>query len=125
MTAGEEAARSALAESVERNRADVQLAHETVEVVRGVLRQEMRDAVAEGIAMAMTDENAERFWVKGFEVAQQQAKKRLRDGAGDLVLGGLRGLFKWGSMVVIALAFAYYVGGWSLVKTVWAAFNKG
>lgn len=101
------------------------LTEESRLLLAAMLRDEMRLAVAEGIAAAMTEENAERFWRKGFEVAQVEAKKRLREGAGDLVLGGLRGLLKWGSMAAVLVAFAYYVGGWTLAKAVWTAISTG
>lgn len=129
MSAGEEAARAALGEDVERQRSQVEMLHGSRELLTSILRNELRDevriGVAEGITAAMTDEAAERFWVKGFEVAQKQAKQRLRDGAGDLALGALRGLLKWGSYALLTLAFAYYVGGWTLAKAVWTTIKQG
>lgn len=121
MAGGEDAARAGLGASVERNKGQVAMTEESRLILAAMLRDEMRVAVAEGIAAAMSEENAERFWKKGFEVAQAEAKKRLREGAGDLVLGGVRGLLKWGSMVTVLVAFAYYLGGWAAAKAVWAA----
>lgn len=117
---GAEAAAAALRESVNRNRAQQEIVEESRLLLVSVIRTEMRDAIREGILASLTDEAAERFWNKGFEVAQVQARQRLRDGAGDLVIGALKGLFKWGSMAVVLLAFAYYVGGWTLLKAVGA-----
>jgi hypothetical protein len=125
MTAGEEAARHGLGESVHKNRAQMEMTQESRALLASMVREEMRTAVTEGITAALTDENAERFWNKGFEVAQKQAKRRLREGAGDLVIGGVRGLVKWGGGAVVVLGFAYYVGGWQLVKTVWSTIMKG
>jgi len=131
-TAAEEQAGAALKASAAINAGQQAITDESRVLLAGLLRDEMRVAVAEGVAAAapailaaVSEEAMERFWAKGFEVAQKQAKKRLRDGAGDLVLSGLRGLLKWGSMVVILLAFAYWVGGWALAKVIWTAITKG
>ena len=95
------------------------------QLLADLLEKRMRAAVKAGIADAMTDENADRFWTKGFEVAQRESRKRLRNAAGDLVIGGMRGLVKWGSMVFVMLAFAYYIGGGAMFKAAWTALTKG
>jgi hypothetical protein len=129
MSAAEDAVRAGMADDVERQRDQIEMLHGSRELLTSILRNELRDevriGVSEGITAAMTDEAAERFWAKGFEVAQKQAKQRLRDGAGDLALGALRGLFKWGSYALLTLAFAYYVGGWTLAKAAWTAIKQG
>jgi hypothetical protein len=121
---GAEAAAAALRESVAQNKRQQEVVEESrllmLSLIRSEMKEAVQDAVRQGILASMTDEAAERFWNKGFEVAQLQARKRLRDGAGDLVIGALKGLFKWGSMAVVLLAFAYYVGGWTLLKAVGA-----
>lgn len=122
MTSAEEAA-AALRASKSINYGQQALTEESRLLLAAMLRDEMRMAVAEGISAALTDENAERFWVKGFEVAQRESRKKLRNAAGELVIGGLRGLLKWGSMAIVLLAFAWYVGGFAMVKAVWAAIK--
>lgn len=117
MSAGEKAARDALRESVEHNRTEVKLASETIRLLTAGVRQEVSDGVAEGIVRAMTDENAERFWLKGFEIAQTQAANR----AGWLVLGGLKRVF---GISVIVLA-VYLFAGSTAAKAILAALTKG
>jgi hypothetical protein len=128
MSAGEEAA-AALRASKAGNAAQQALVQESRELLTSFIRQEfgdqMRVSVAEGLAAFMSEANMERFWKKGFEVAQKESRKRLRDAAGDLVLGGVRGLAKWGSMALVLVAFAYYIGGFALAKTMWLAITKG
>jgi hypothetical protein len=129
MSAGERAARDALHGSVQENAEQMRLAEESrvllSGIVRGELRDELRLAVAEGLASFLNEDQIERFWRKGFEVAHKESKKRLREAAGDLVLGGLRGLLKWGSMVAVMVAFAFYVGGFDLARAMWAAITRG
>lgn len=93
------------------------LTEESRKLLAALLRDEMRIAVAEGIAAAMTDDAAERFWAKGLEVLQREASMR----TGRFVLGGLTTMFKklaWIGLFVVAV---YSVGGWALLKTIWAA----
>ena len=120
-TPAEEVARAVLRESISKNKHEVQLAGETITLLTAGIREEVSDAVAAGIARAMSDENAERFWAKGLEVLQRQATER----TGRFVLSGLTHALKkalWVGMLVLAI---YSVGGWSLVKTIWIAITKG
>lgn len=112
-TPGEKAARDALRDSVERNREEVRLATETIEL----LRSEMRQAVIDGIDKAMTEDRARVFWAVGLEMLQQQA----RIGAGRFVLDGLWAVLKRGFWLAIFIAAVYALGGWSLVASIWKA----
>jgi hypothetical protein len=125
MSAGEDAVRAGMADDVERQRDQIEMLHGSRELLTSILRNELRDevriGVAEGIAAAMTDEAAERFWAKGLEVLQRQATER----TGRFVLGGLTAMLKklaWAAVLATAI---YSVGGWSLVKAMWAATHKG
>jgi hypothetical protein len=89
--------------------------------IRAELRDELRMAVADGITAAMTDEAAERFWSKGLEVLQRQAKQK----AGGFLLDGLAAAAKKLLWVAVFVVIAYSVGGWALMKAVWAALTKG
>lgn len=126
---GEHAAREGLRSSVNENAKQMLLAQESRELLasiwRNELRDEMRIGVAEGLAAFLSEETIERIWKKGFEVAQKESGKRLRDAAGNLVLDGARGLLKWGSGILVVIVFAYYIGGFALAKTVWIALTKG
>lgn len=119
MTHAEEEARAALRASKNINQVQQALTDESRVLLAGMLRDEMRVAVAEGIAAAMTDENAERFWTKGVEVLRRQAAVQ----TGQFVLDGVGTLFKkllWISIFVIAV---YSLGGWGALKAAWKAFN--
>lgn len=120
-TPSEEVARAVLLESVSKNRHEVQLAGETITLLTSGIREEVADAVAAGIARAMSDENAERFWAKGLEVLQRQATER----TGRFVLGGLTQMVKKALWVGLFALAVYSVGGWSLVKAMWLAATKG
>lgn len=116
-TPGEQAARDALHESVERNRAEVRLADETIQL----LRSEVKNAVAAGIDEAMTAERARAFWAVGVEMLQQQA----RISAGRFVIDGIWAVLKRGFWVLIFLGAVYALGGWSLMVSAWKVLWAG
>lgn len=121
MPTTEEQAAAALRASVAINHGQQILTEESRLLLAAMLRDEMRVAVAEGISAALTDDAAERFWNKGLEVLQRQATER----TGRFILGGLAQMLKkvlWVGVLVLAI---YSVGGWALLKAVWAAINKG
>lgn len=122
MSAGEEAARLGLGKSVDDNRLQMAMTDESRVLLADLMENRMRIAVAEGIAAAMTEEAAERFWSKGIEVLQRQAAER----TGRFLLDGLTAALKKVAWVVVFVLAVYSVGGWSLLKAVWAAIiNKG
>lgn len=111
--------RGALGQSVDTNRAQVALTEESRLLLQAMLRDEMSIAVAEGIAAAMTDEAAERFWNKGIEVLQRQAQAK----AGRFLLDGTLAAMKRLLWVGVFVVVAYSMGGWTLVKAIWAAIT--
>lgn len=121
MTTADETA-AALRASMAINQGQQEMVEESRLLLTAMLRTEMRDAVAEGISAALTDEAAERFWAKGLEVLQRQATER----TGRFVLSSITSLAKKLLLVGVLVALIYSVGGWSLLKAVWAAaVNKG
>lgn len=117
MTVAEEQAAAALRASMGINQCQQMLTDESRVLLAAILREEMRIAVAEGISAALTDEAAERFWAKGLEVLQRQAQQK----AGRFLLDGVLAAGKkllWVGIFVLAV---YSVGGWTLMKTIWAA----
>lgn len=116
-TPGEHAARTALRDSVEEDRDQVAL----VTGSRLLLRSDIREAVRDGIADAMTDDNAERFWAKGLEVLQRQATEK----TGEFVLDGLSALAKRLTWVGLLLLAFFMLGGWPALKAGWALVIKG
>lgn len=120
MSAGEEAA-AALRASKAINEGQQALVEESRLLLADLVEDRMRIAVAEGIAAAMTDAAAERFWNKGIEVLQRQAKAR----AGGFLLSGLAHMARKALWVGVFVLLVYSVGGWALLKAVWAAINKG
>lgn len=114
---GEQTARAGLRQSVEDNRAQVAMTDESRVLLTAMVRAEMRTAVADGIADAMTDENAERFWKKGLEVLQDQAAKQ----GGLLVWNLLKRAIGIGVLVVLV----WLVAGAPAAKALLAAFNRG
>lgn len=81
-------------------------------------RDEMRAAVAEGVEAVLTNEHV---WAKVFTVLQKQAAQR----TGRFVLGGLVAVLKKAMWVAIFVGIAYSIGGWTLLKAVWAGIVKG
>lgn len=117
----EEKAGAALRASKAINQGQQVLTEESRVLLAAMLRDEMRLAVAEGIAAAFTEETAELFWNKGFEVLQQRAKQK----AGGFLLEGLTAAAKKLLWIAVFVGIAYSVGGWALMKAVWAALTKG
>lgn len=97
------------------------LTEESRLLLAAIVRDEMRVAIAEGISAAMTDAAAERFWSKGMEVLQRQAKEK----AGDFLVDGVTTAAKRLLWVGVFALVVYSVGGWTLVKSVWSAVVKG
>lgn len=117
MTAVEEQAGAALKASAAMNHCQQVLTEESRLLLAAMLRDEMRIAVAEGIAAAMTDEAAERFWSTGLELLQRQAKEK----AGSFLLDGFLAAAKKLLWVAVFMVAVYSLGGWALLKAVWAA----
>jgi hypothetical protein len=116
MTTAEDAAAAALRESVNRNRCQQVLTEESRLLLAATLRDEMRVAVSEGLEAVLT---SERMWAKVFTVLQDQASER----TGRFVLGGLSAIFKRALWVGAFALIAYSIGGWTLLKAVWAAIT--
>lgn len=117
MSAEDEAA-AALRASKAINQGQQTLSEESRLLLAALLRDEMRVAVAEGIQAVMTNEQ---FWEKVFAVLQRQATER----TGRFVLGGVTVVMKKALWVGTFALIAYSIGGWSLLKAIWAALTKG
>lgn len=106
-------ARDALRESVETNRAQQALTDESRVLLTALIREEMRNemrlAVTEGIAAAMTEEAAEAFWRTGLSVLQRQATQH----TGQIVGGAVLALLKRGALFLLLGGIVYAIGGWS------------
>lgn len=119
MTAAEQEAAAALRASMTINHGQQLLTEESRLLLAALLREEMREAVREGIADAMTEEAAERFWRAGLDVLQRRAQEK----AGRFLLDGFLAAGKkllWIGVIVLA---AYSLGGWTLLKTIWTAIT--
>lgn len=123
MSTAEDQARAALKASTAINQGQQVLTEESrlllTAFIRAELRDELRMAVAEGITAAMTDSAAERFWNKGLEVLQRQAKQK----AGGFLLEGVTTAAKKALWIAVFVGIAYSIGGWTLLKAVWAAIK--
>jgi hypothetical protein len=123
MSAAEDQARAALKASAAINQGQQVLTEESRQLLTAFIRTELRDelrlAVAEGITAAMTDSAAERFWNTGLEVLQRQAKQK----AGGFLLEGVATAAKKALWIAVLVGIAYSIGGWTLLKAVWAAIK--
>lgn len=117
MNTAEDQAAAALKASMAINQGQQHLTDESRVLLAGILRTEMKAAVADGITAALTDENARRFFAMFLEVAQEQAAKQ----AGLLVWGGVKRVLMAGALA----ALVWMVAGPTAAKLVLAAFNKG
>jgi len=123
MTSGEDQARAGLASSVEQIRQQVTLTEESRLLLQAGLRQDVRDAFAEGLKEAMTSENARLFMRSMLAEAQKMAAEKSVEVAG--------GLLKAAAMKALTFLFlggiVYSLGGWgalaSFVK--WLTAAKG
>lgn len=116
MAPGEDAARAGLGASVRENRAQVAMTEESRVLLVALLRDEMKDAVRDGITAAMSDENAERFCAVVLKQLSSSAEKK----AGAFVLGGVKRLIGVG----VILTAVWMLGGGAAVKVVWALMDQ-
>jgi hypothetical protein len=97
---------------------EVRLTDETIQY----LNEKIRDAVAEGIKGAITEDAAKAFWVAGLSVLQEQASEH----AGRFVLGGLWGIVRRLSTFLVLGGVVYAIGGWqALVGLFKVIFSNG
>jgi hypothetical protein len=113
MTTAEETA-AALKASKAINQGQQTLTEESRLLLAAMLRDEMRVAVSEGLEAVLTNEAV---WAKVFLVLQKQATER----TGRFVLGGVTVVLKKVVWVGAFALIAYSIGGWTLLKTIWAA----
>lgn len=118
MSVAETEAAAALRASMGINQAQQHLTDESRVLLASLLRDEMRTAVAEGLEDVLTNEAV---WAKVFVALQKQASER----TGRWVLGGLVQVLKKAAWIGVFVLMAYSIGGWTLLKAVWAAFTKG
>lgn len=97
--------------------AEVRLTDETI----AYLKEEIKNAVSDGIKGAMTEQTAEAFWAAGFKVLQEQAARH----TGRFVLGGLWGAVRKVAVFLVLGWIVYMVGGWSLLAKFWHALMGG
>ncbi len=98
--------------------AEVRLTDETIEY----LEQKIAQAVRDGIAGAITEDAAARFWGAGLTVLEKQATAQ----TGKLVLSGLSGLVSKGFLFLLIGGLVYAVGGWTaLAGLLKALFHSG
>ncbi len=110
-TEAEDAAKAALQASMGINAAQVTMTEESRRMLAAMLREEMRVAVAEGIAAAMTDEAARKFALIFFGVAKTELRTQTKSTLGDWLLTGLgmlAGKIGWWLLFVAAV---WWVGG--------------
>lgn len=91
------------------------------EQLAATIRKDMADAVSEGIARAMTEENARAFFRTGMSVVREE----LRGQAGDIVLSGVRKLLTIAFWALVVVAGVYSIGGWSGLRTLLSATFAG
>lgn len=72
------------------------------------LERKMTAAVRAGIAEAVNEEMAERFWIVGLQVLQ----RRTSEHAGRFVVGGLIGVLRKLAMFLALGGMVYAIGGW-------------
>lgn len=98
--------------------AEVRLTDETIEY----LEQKIAQAVRDGIAGAITEDTAAKFWGAGLAVFQKQAAAQ----TGKFVLSGLSGLLSKGFLFLLVGGLVYAVGGWSALAGLFKAlFHSG
>ena len=118
MTSAADEAAAALLASKTINQGQQSLTEESRLLLAAMLRDEMRLAVAEGFEAVLTNEET---WAKVFTVLQKQAAER----TGKFFFSGVAVVFKKFLWLSTFLLIAYALGGWSMVKIIWASLAKG
>jgi len=113
---GEQAAREGLRQSVSKNRMQVELAQETISIVR----HEVRAAIKDGMSDMMSQANMEKFWGVGVSMLQRQAAVK----TGTFVGGVAMGILRKGLIFTILGGLVYAIGGWTALATLWKALIK-
>lgn len=85
----------------------VALTPETVEVIRKVVQE----VVKESVSSVMTEKNAMLFWRAGIKMLQVEAK----EGASNFVVWSVKQVAARTAMFLIAGGVIYAVGGWELL----------
>lgn len=83
------------------------------------LESRVKNAIAEGMESAMSQENAEQFWRVGIDMLGRQA----REGAGGFFIEGVTRFFKTAFWICFIGMAVYATGGWSALKGFLAAVS--
>lgn len=118
MTEAAEGLKAAMGASMDRNRHQVAMTDESRQLLTSMLRDEMRVAVADGIAAAMTDKNAAQFCRAVLGEAQKMATEK----TGEVVGSALGALVKKGLMFLFLGSIVYAIGGWSALAKLGSFF---
>lgn len=93
----------------EKHPQEVRLTDETIDYLKEIMRDTVKEAVGAGINDALNKETAKQFWTAGLEVLQEQAMKQ----TGRLVFGGIGGLLKNLFWLAIAIVGVFWIFGWT------------
>lgn len=96
---------------------EVRLTKETIQY----LDARIAAAVSKGIAEAVTDETARKFWGTGLSVLQEEATNH----AGRFVVGGVMGLARKALMFLFLGSIVYALGGWAGLARLWQVLFQG
>lgn len=118
---GEAAAREGLRDSVHKNRTEVALAGETIDLLRSEIRIAVTAGIQAGLAEALNEENAELLFGAFVKAFQTQAQVQ----TGRWVLGRISSALTVLFWVCIGGWAIYSVGGWAGLKLAWAIAPKG
>jgi len=98
--------------------AEVRLTDETIQY----LEEKFANAVREGIAAAITEDTAEKFWGAGLTVLQKQAAAH----TGRFVIGSLWGVVRRIAFFLLIGGLVYAFGGWGALAALFKAlFHSG
>lgn len=113
MTAGRQAAQEALRESISEESQQIAMTEGSRLVLAAMLRDELPQAVEEGIRRVLTPDLAAQFAEAFIFAMKQQASVRVDSWAGSMVKGFFAKVWQHLWIIVFAAAFAYSVGGFS------------
>lgn len=121
MPTGEEQARAGLAESVRKNRQQMDITEESRQLLVAALREEMAEAFAHGLKDAMSSENARTFVRAMLAEAQTMATEK----TGEVVGGAVLALLKRAALFLFLGSIVYAVGGWSALAALGKFLKAG
>lgn len=95
--------------------AEVRLTNETIDYLKQITNEAVKNGIKDGLKEAINEETASAFWAAGFNALQKQATNH----AGRFVIGGITGIFSKLFTFLALGGLVYAIGGWAALAKMW------